>query len=70
MRLREHLRNANVPGLAVGGELGLGGGLGETDRTAVVHRLNYVSRCTDHGYVKRFNVTSEIFVSLRKSYFF
>ena len=39
MLLREHLINANVPGVGLGSELGLGGlgGLGELDRTDVVH---------------------------------
>ena len=69
MRLKEHLRNANLPGLALGGGLGLGGvlglggGLGAIDRTAVAHRLNQISRCTDYGSsVKRFDVTSKILV--------
>ena len=41
VRLKEHLRNANVPGLD------LGGGLEEIDRTYVVYSSNERSSCTD-----------------------
>ena len=43
MRLREHLRNANVPGLGLGGlglRLGLGLGLREIIRTVLVQNAN------------------------------
>ena len=58
VRFKQHQRNADVPGLGgLGGLEGLKGlALGEIDRTDVVLSSNERSRCTDKGYVKRFDV--------------
>ena len=49
MRIKEHLRNADIPGLGLGGLAGLGGleglllGLDGIDRADVVHSSIHVS---------------------------
>ena len=47
MQLKEHLKNANVPGLGIGGWLAGLGGLRGKYHTYAVHISNEMSWCTD-----------------------
>ena len=73
MRFREHLISAYVSGLGLGG-LGLGGlgseGLGQSEiyGTDLIHSLNEWSLRTDQGTVKRFDVSSNFFVLMEKTF--